>query len=97
MPDDITEAEAKLRKLGERLRQAWARERPLTQQELETVRQAVRQQWEQGHRAEPPSRGAPKAKELAQIQPRAQEEKRKRQDEERKAQQVHKRRHGHSH
>jgi hypothetical protein len=46
MTDDITKSESKLRKLGEQLRQAWAKQNPLTQRELEAVRQAVRKQWE---------------------------------------------------
>jgi hypothetical protein len=96
MPDDITEAEAKLRKLGERLRQAWARERPLTQEESETVRQAVRTQWEQGHREKPVPRRIPKAEELQENQPRGQDAEQKRLT----RQQNQKRRdqgHGHSH
>ena len=53
MTDDITKSESKLRKLGEKLRQAWAKQHPLTPKELETVRQAVRKQWEAERRVAP--------------------------------------------
>ena len=46
MPDDTAKAEAKLRKLGERLRKAWAKRHPISEKSLETVRGAVREQWE---------------------------------------------------
>lgn len=45
MPDRNTEAEDKLRKLGERLRQGWARQHPIPEKSLDTVRNAVREEW----------------------------------------------------
>lgn len=46
MPDQNTDAEAKLRKLGQRLRQGFVRQHPVPQRSLDTVRDAVRQEWE---------------------------------------------------
>jgi len=51
MPDPHTEAEKKLRLLAERVRRGRARLQPLTEKELDVVRQAVRRQWEQEHQA----------------------------------------------
>jgi hypothetical protein len=44
MPDDNTEAGRKLKMLGERLRAGFAKRHPA--RHLETVRGAVREQWE---------------------------------------------------
>jgi hypothetical protein len=46
MPDQNAEAENKLRKLGQRSRHGWTKEHPHTDKTLETVKQAVREQWE---------------------------------------------------
>jgi len=46
MPDQSTDAAAKLRKLGQRLRQGFARRHPVPEQSIQTVKDAVRQQWE---------------------------------------------------
>ena len=46
MPEQNTDAEAKLKKLGQRLRQGWAKQHPVPQQSIDTVRDAVRQEWE---------------------------------------------------
>src|SRR6185295_6790170 len=60
MPDQNTDAEAKLRKLGQRLRQAWAKQHPITERSLDTVKNAIREQWEKeqaatrGRAAAPP-------------------------------------------
>lgn len=46
MPDTPSNAEESLRKLGQRARRGWERTRPVTPEEMEKVRQAVREQWE---------------------------------------------------
>ncbi|MGE4182922.1 MAG: hypothetical protein AB7J34_24110, partial [Limisphaerales bacterium] len=55
-------AEDSLRKLGQRLRRGWERTRPVTPEEMEKVRQAVREQWEKEHaqdRSGTPAAGSP--------------------------------------
>ena len=47
MPDNERESEAKLRKLGERFRQGWAKLHPLKESQLQGVRRAIRHEWEQ--------------------------------------------------
>jgi hypothetical protein len=49
MPDPDTDAEAKLKKLGERLRAGFAKQHPA--QHLDVVRGAVRGQYEQEQQA----------------------------------------------
>lgn len=49
MSNDNTKAEAKLRKLGERVRAGWAKLHPVSEKQLAAVRAAVRQEWEQEH------------------------------------------------
>jgi hypothetical protein len=51
MPDQTTEAESALRKLGQRLRQAYAKQHPIPEKSLDTVRSAVREQWEKDRAA----------------------------------------------
>lgn len=46
MPNDNTDAQAKLKKLGERVRSGWSKKHPMPEQSLETVRQTVREEWE---------------------------------------------------
>ena len=46
MPNENTDAEAKLKKLGERVRQGWAKQHPTPEKSLETVRQTVREEWQ---------------------------------------------------
>ena len=65
MPDQNTDAAAKLQKLGQRLRQGFARQHPVPQQSLDTVRDAVRQEWEREQaatRRTPAKRGPTKTK-----------------------------------
>ena len=50
MPNQHTDAEAKLQKLGQRLRAGHAKQHPT--QNLDTVRAAVREQYEQEQKAE---------------------------------------------
>ena len=62
MSDPGSNAEQSLRKLGERLRRGWEHTRPVTSQEMEKVRRAVRQQWEKEQeqvRARTPDSGPP--------------------------------------
>jgi len=47
MPDDTTQDADKLRKLGQRIREGFAKEHPVPGKSLETVRDAVRKAWEQ--------------------------------------------------
>lgn len=46
MPDDNHEAEKKLKKLGDRIREGFARENPIPQRSVETTRAAIRDEWE---------------------------------------------------
>ena len=46
MPDENNDAAAKLKKLGERVREGWAKQHPMPQQSIDTVRQTVRAEWE---------------------------------------------------
>lgn len=46
MPDTPSNAEESLRKLGQQARRGWERTRPVTPEEMEKVRRAVREQWE---------------------------------------------------
>jgi hypothetical protein len=60
MPDDQTANEAKLHKLGQRLRDGFAKQNPTSEKSLGTVRNAIREQWEKDKEAErinPPAQG----------------------------------------
>ncbi len=46
MPDQPIDKARKLQKLGERIRDGFAKEHPTPDKSLETVRQTVREQWE---------------------------------------------------
>ena len=59
MPKPNTDAETALQKLGQRLRQGHAKQHPVSDQSLETVRGAVREQWEQEQQAEREKKPAP--------------------------------------
>ena len=50
MTDDCAEAEAKLQKLADRVHRGWAKLHPVTEKELEGVREAVREQWQREER-----------------------------------------------
>jgi hypothetical protein len=47
MPNQNTDAEAALQKLGHRLRLGWAKKHPVSDKSLESVKNTVREQWEQ--------------------------------------------------
>jgi hypothetical protein len=51
MPEQNTDAEAALHKLGQRLRAGHARQRPISPRSLDTVRTTVREEWEQERKA----------------------------------------------
>ena len=46
MPDQNTDAAKKLEKLGQRIHDGFAKEHPIPDRSLETVRQTIREQWE---------------------------------------------------
>jgi hypothetical protein len=72
MPPEPTNAEAALTKLGQRVRAGWARQHPVSERSLETVRSTVRQSWEQEQKVKrartttpkPPSKGKGKGQGL---------------------------------
>src|SRR5665213_698159 len=47
MPNQNTDAEAALQKLGHRVRLGWAKKHPVSDKSLESVKNTVREQWEQ--------------------------------------------------
>ena len=59
MPDQNTDAEAALQKLGHRVRLGWAKKLPVPDKSLEAVKNTVREQWEQEQVKERPSKPAP--------------------------------------
>jgi hypothetical protein len=59
MPNENTDAEAALQKLGHRVRLGWAKKHPIPDKSLESVKNTVREQWEKEQIAERPSKSAP--------------------------------------
>ena len=59
MPNQNTDAEAALQKLGHRVRLAWAKKHPISDKSLESVKATVREQWEQEQTASRTSKPAP--------------------------------------
>ena len=55
MPNQNTDAEAALQKLGHRMRLGWAKKHPVSDKSLESVKNTVREQWEQEQAASKPS------------------------------------------
>jgi len=51
MTNQKTDAEAALKKLGHRVHEGWAKKHPVPDQSIETVRTAVRHDWEQEQQA----------------------------------------------
>ena len=51
MPDSTNDADAKLKKLGQRVRQGLAIHRPIPEKSLKTIRDVVREQWEKDQKA----------------------------------------------
>jgi len=54
MPDQPIDKAKKLQKLGERIRDGFAKEHPAPDRSLDTVRQTIREQWEKDRAAKPP-------------------------------------------
>lgn len=46
MPNENTSAEDKLRKLGQRIRDGWAKKHPTSEKQLQTIRGVIREEWE---------------------------------------------------
>jgi len=59
MPNQNTDAEAALQKLGHRVRLGWAKKQPISDKSLESVKNTVREQWEQEQTASRTSKPAP--------------------------------------
>ena len=59
MPNKHTDAEAALKKLGDHLRLGWAKKHPVSDKSLESVKNTVREQWEQEQTASRASKPAP--------------------------------------
>jgi hypothetical protein len=59
MPNENTDAEAALQKLGHRVRLGWAKKHPIPDKSLESVKNTVREQWEQEQTASRASKPAP--------------------------------------
>ena len=59
MPDQNTDAEAALQKLGHRVRLGWAKKHPIPDKSLESVKNTVREQWEQEQTASRTNKPAP--------------------------------------
>ena len=59
MPNKHTEAEAALKKLGDHLRLGWAKKHPISDKSLESVKNTVREQWEQEQKAKPAKKAGP--------------------------------------
>jgi hypothetical protein len=51
MPNPNTDPEGALRKLGQRLRQGWAKQHPTSEKTIETVKETVREEWERQRNA----------------------------------------------
>jgi len=51
MPNQKTDAQTALQKLGQRIRAGWSKQHPIADRSLETVRTTVRQDWEQEQQA----------------------------------------------
>jgi len=59
MPDQPIDKARKLQKLGERIRDGFAKENPTPDRSLDTVRQMIRQEWEKERASKPQSPTAP--------------------------------------
>jgi hypothetical protein len=73
MPNSTNKAETSLRQLGQQLREGFAKTHPTPEKSLDTVRGAIREQWEK-ERAERESLSAPENE--ADLEPPEQEHER---------------------
>ena len=46
MPDEKSNAEDKLRKLGQRVREGWAKKHPTSEKQIQIIRGVIREDWE---------------------------------------------------
>ena len=69
MPKQNPDAELALHKLGQRIRDGWAKKHAITDKSLETVKNAVREQYEQEQAAEREKKPAPDAGKEPERQP----------------------------
>jgi hypothetical protein len=69
MPKQNPDAELALHKLGQRIREGYARKHPAPDKSLETVKNAVREQYEQEQAAEREKKPTPEAEKEQERQP----------------------------
>ena len=69
MPKQNPDAELALHKLGQRIRDGWAKKHAISDKSLETVKNAVREQYEQEQEAEREKKPAPSAEKERDRQP----------------------------
>ena len=69
MPKQNPDAELALHKLGQRIRDGWAKKNAISDKSLETVKNAVREQYEQEQAAEREKKHAPNAAKEQERQP----------------------------
>ena len=69
MPKQNPDAELALHKLGQRIRDGWAKKHAISDKSLETVKNAVREQYEQEQEAEREKKAAPDAVKEHERQP----------------------------
>jgi hypothetical protein len=69
MPNKNTDADSAIHKLGKRLREGWAKKHPVPDQSIETVRNTVRQDWEQEQEASRENKPKPDVAKEQQRQP----------------------------
>ena len=69
MPKQNTDAELALHKLGQRIRDGLAKKHAISDKSLETVKNAVREQYEQEQKAEHEKKPAPDAEKQPERQP----------------------------
>ena len=69
MPKQNPDAELALHKLGQRIRDGWAKKHAISDKSLETVKNAVREQYEQEQKAEREKKPTPEAEKERDRQP----------------------------
>ena len=69
MPKQNPDAEFALHKLGQRIRDGWAKKHAISDKSLETVKNAVREQYEQEQAVEREKKPAPDAAKEQERQP----------------------------
>jgi hypothetical protein len=69
MPKQSPDAELALHKLGQRIREGWAKKHAISDKSLETVKNAVREQYEQEQTAEREKKPSPEAEKEPRRQP----------------------------